>query len=60
MKFKLLYPEEKLVSDEKILSWARDAEVDGEIEGGFGNDVFEAARQLEDAGFITIEGPQSG
>jgi hypothetical protein len=51
--FELLYPEKRTVSATQILSWARDAEANGKIEGGFEGDVFAAAEQLEDAGLIT-------
>lgn len=50
---RLIYPENRTVSEERILGWAEDAAANGEIEGGFGTDVQEAVRQLEDAGLIT-------
>jgi hypothetical protein len=49
----LIYPDTRSVTPEEILDWARDAEAEGFIEGGFGNNVEEAIRQLEDAGYIT-------
>ena len=51
----MLYPEKRHITEEQILSWARDMEADGDIDGGFGNDVEEAIRQLEDAGVLTIK-----
>jgi len=53
----MLYPYRAPVSDEQLLSWARDLEADGDIEGGFGDDVDEAIRQLEDGGYVTMMRP---
>lgn len=53
-RHQMTYPEERKVSDRYVLSWARDLEADGDIEGGFGQDVEEAKRQLEDAGVATF------
>lgn len=51
---RVLWPDQGWVSSEQVLSWARDAEADGDIEGGFGTDAEEAKRQLDDAGLITF------
>ena len=49
-----LYPENCWVDEDIILGWARDLEADGDIEGGFGDDVDEAIRQMEDLGVVTF------
>ena len=52
--YRLLYPEKRTVSAKQIFVWAKDAEANGEIEGNFGDDIYEAIAQLEDAGLITV------
>ena len=49
-----LYPKKRWVDESTILDWARDLEADGKIVGGFGDDVDEAIRQMEDLGVATF------
>ena len=58
-RYRILYPESRAggsytVAASVILGWARDFEADDEIEGGFGEDVDEAIRQMEDVGAISV------
>ncbi len=46
----MMYPERRMCTDQEVLGMARDAFENGQIEGGFENDVEEAKRQLADAG----------
>jgi len=55
----LLYPEKRWMTDEQVLSWAQDLATDGDIEGDFGDDVWEARFQLEDIGVATFKDPKS-
>jgi hypothetical protein len=51
----LLYPENRIVTAEKIQMWHLDAVSNGECEGDIDQDDIEGAiAQLEDAGLITV------
>ena len=53
--YRLLYPESRIVTAEKILGWHADAVSNKEVEGGLDSqDVRGAIEQLEDAGLITV------
>jgi len=51
-KFLLLYPEKKVVTEVKIMQWARDAAADGKIDAV--ESLQDAIRNLQDAGLITL------
>lgn len=54
----LIYPEKRWLTDEQVLLWARDLATDGDLEGDFGDDVWEARFQLEDIGVATFKDPK--
>lgn len=55
---RIIYPENKLVTEDRILSWYNDAVEDGEIEpcdtSPASITVHDAAMALDDAGIITL------
>ena len=56
---RIIWPEERWVSIEQILSWHRDAVANNEVDGDADErDVRVAALALEDAGLITLSGGQ--
>lgn len=55
MMIKIIYPETRLVSEEKIIQWAADCFENGETET-LAATIEEAAAQLEDLGHITVDG----
>ena len=54
-KWKIIWPERRLVDDSTILSWARDAVANGELHSSVNTkDVSECANALDQAGLITL------
>lgn len=54
MKVKIIYPETKIVHEERIMMWAEDAYENGETSEK-PRDVEHAIILLEDAGIITVD-----
>lgn len=54
MKFVVSYPENRVIDEATLRSWASDAVANGEIEGPEDADVLELARQLNDAGDVSL------
>jgi hypothetical protein len=60
MSFRILYPEQRTVSGETIISWATDAIANGEADGeGFDGSVESAMYVLDDAGLVTFADDES-
>ncbi len=52
--YRLLYPENRIVTSDRIMLWYFDAIDNGEVEGEKDVDAQTAALALEDAGIITL------
>jgi hypothetical protein len=52
--YHILYPEDRTVAENRIRTWAADAISNGEIEGPWNLDTDTLAKQLDDAGLITL------
>ena len=48
-----LYPQDRLVSEEKIISWYQDAVANGEADAGY-IDIWDMALELDNIGHITL------
>jgi len=54
-QFRILYPERRVVSAEKILTWYQDAVANGEVDDLGAVSAIIAAQLLHEAGIITVE-----
>jgi hypothetical protein len=57
MKFKVVYPEEHYMTEERIRTYAADLIADDIIDGPLDEDVYELIHQIEDTGRIAFELP---
>lgn len=53
MNFKILWPENRVVTSDQIAMWYSDAVANGEAEPGL-TDIEEQARELDNIGHITL------